>query len=77
MRTTLNIDDDILAVAKELASSRKTTAGRVISELARRGLRNKPDDRQRPTIRNGFELLPSGGKTVTVNLVDELLEDDV
>ena len=35
MRTTLDIDDDILVAAKELAAARQTTAGRVLSELAR------------------------------------------
>jgi hypothetical protein len=30
MRTTLDIDDDVLAAAKELASAQKKTAGKVI-----------------------------------------------
>jgi hypothetical protein len=30
MRTTLDIDDDVLAVAEGLASEQKTTAGKVI-----------------------------------------------
>ncbi len=38
MRTTLDIDDDILQAAKELARAEKKTAGQVLSELARRGL---------------------------------------
>ena len=75
MRTTLDIDDDVLIAAKELASSRKTTAGKVISELARRGFRSVSKDSDR--VRNGFELLPTGGTTVTVGLVDKLLDDDV
>jgi hypothetical protein len=33
MRTTLDIDDDVLAAAKELASGQRTTAGKVISDL--------------------------------------------
>lgn len=75
MRTTLDIDDDVLVAAKELAKSHKTTTGQVISELARRGLRNQSESRG--TFRNGFELLPTGGKTVTVKLVDDLLNDDI
>ena len=31
MRTTLDIDDDILAAAKERAAAQKTTAGKIIS----------------------------------------------
>jgi len=38
MRTTLDIEDDVLQAAKELAQREGGTAGRVISTLARRGL---------------------------------------
>ena len=38
MRTTLDIDDDVLAAAKERAAGQKTTTGKVISDLARQGL---------------------------------------
>ena len=38
MRTTLDIDDDILAAAKDLAKAEGRTMGQIISELARRGL---------------------------------------
>ena len=38
MRTTLDIDDDVLQAAKELARRERKTAGRILSELARRGL---------------------------------------
>ncbi len=39
MRTTLEIDDDVLAAAKELARERSVSIGTLISELARAGLR--------------------------------------
>jgi len=38
MRTTLDIDDDVLQAAKELAEAEKKTAGQVLSELARKAL---------------------------------------
>jgi hypothetical protein len=38
MRTTLDIDEDVLETAKELAAKRGTTAGRVLSDLARSAL---------------------------------------
>jgi hypothetical protein len=38
MRTTLDIDDDVLAAAKDLAKAEGKTVGTVISELARRAL---------------------------------------
>ena len=38
MRTTLDIDDDVLQAAKELGVMRKKTAGQILSELARKAL---------------------------------------
>lgn len=38
MRTTLDIDDDLLAAAKELARREGATAGQVVSRLLRRSL---------------------------------------
>jgi predicted transcriptional regulator len=74
MRTTLEIDDDVLDAIKALASQRGTTAGRVISELVRQELRIPSGDS--PAVRNGFELLPAGGQPVTVVLIEDLLDDD-
>jgi hypothetical protein len=38
MRTTLDIDDDVLAALKERAGAQGTTASRLASDLLRRGL---------------------------------------
>ena len=38
MRTTLTLDDDVLAVARELADQRGVAIGAVISDLSRAGL---------------------------------------
>lgn len=43
MRTTLDIEDDVLQAAKELAQREGSTAGQIISLLARRGL-SLPED---------------------------------
>jgi hypothetical protein len=58
MRTTLNIDDDVLRAAKEIAKLRGNTAGAILSELARESLER---ERASPAIevRNGVPLLPS------------------
>ena len=37
MRTTLTIDDDVLAVARALAARRGVSLGSAVSDLARRG----------------------------------------
>lgn len=39
MRTTLTIDNDVLAVARALADRKGMTLGGALSELARRGFR--------------------------------------
>ena len=66
MRTTLAIDDDILAAAKHLAEREQKTLGEVISSLARRGL-TRPA-RGGKAERNGVPLLPSrrGATPVTM-----------
>ncbi|MCY4131619.1 MAG: hypothetical protein OXF39_03120 [Nitrospira sp.] len=42
MRTTVTIDNDVLAVARALAQRNGTSLGRAISDLARRGFRSAP-----------------------------------
>jgi len=71
MRTTLDIDEDVLGAAKALAATRKTTAGKVLSELARQALRTTGKDE----VRNGVPLLPPrpGAEPVTPEVVDRLL----
>lgn len=40
MRTTVTIDDDVLAVARALAEQNRSSLGSALSELARRGFRS-------------------------------------
>ena len=80
MRTTLDIDDDILQAAKELARAEKKTAGRVLSELARKGLTTLPASAPGGEIsyqmENGWYQLPNRkGVVVTKELVDRLIEE--
>ena len=58
MRTTLNIDDDVLRAVKEIAKLRGNTAGAILSELARESL-ERGRARPGPEIRNGVPLLPA------------------
>ena len=69
MRTPLDIEDDVLQAAKELAERDCSTAGRVISALARRGL-------MAPADTGGVRLLPSRGEVVTVDHVRELMDQE-
>jgi hypothetical protein len=76
MRTTLDIDDDVLSAAKELAVARRKTAGQVLSELARQAL-TRPTTTGSEERRGGFRLLPRTGKIITPELVGKLLEEDI
>jgi hypothetical protein len=82
MRTTLDIDDDILQAAKELARAEKKTAGQVISELARKGLTQgtgygfAEDAHVGLVMKDGWVQLPNReGVVVTKDLVDRLIEE--
>jgi hypothetical protein len=81
MRTTLDIDDDVLQVAKELARAEKKTAGRVLSDFARKGMTTPHEPgrtRKAPAmlLKNGFFVLAKrGGPPVTKELVDRLLDE--
>ncbi len=76
MRTTLDIDDDVLEAAKQLARKRNTTAGEIISDLARRALTDSAASDEEPRYRNGFRLLPRTGKIITSEMVKRWLEED-
>jgi hypothetical protein len=75
MRTTLDIDDDVLTAAKQLAKARRSTAGEVISELARRALTSPSTPDEEPRYRNGFRLLPRTGQIITSEMVKRWLEE--
>jgi hypothetical protein len=75
MRTTLAIDDDLLAAAKHLAQREHKSVGEVISSLARQGLAR--GSRGTRTERNGIPLLASrkGARAVTLELVNQLRDE--
>ena len=79
MRTTLDIDDDILLAAKELGRRRKETAGKVLSSLARQALTGPGEPAglvRDPGEFYGFRPLPKvPGKIVTNALIDRLREE--
>ena len=75
VRTTLDLDDDILQAAKEIAATRDSTAGKVVSDLVRKALEPARTSR----VRNGVPLLPrrtAGAPRVTMKLVNELRDAD-
>ena len=80
MRTTLNIDDDVLLAVKELARDQSTTASKVVSALLRQSLARVSSDgsahREQDTRAEfGFRPFPSRGGVVTNELIDRLRKD--
>jgi hypothetical protein len=74
MRTTLDIDEDVLEAAREFAARRGTTAGHILSELARRAL--AAEDRS-ARKRNGVPILPpqKRARLVTPEIVNRLRDE--
>ncbi len=74
VRTTLDIDDDVLQAAKEIAAGRGMTTGSVVSELIRTALQPRGNDR----MRNGVPVLPRrapGARRPTMKLVNDLRDE--
>ena len=74
VRTTLDLDDDVLQAAKEIAGLRGATAGRVVSDLIRRALEPAAGTSQ---SRNGVPLLSrrAGAPVMTMTRVNELRDE--
>lgn len=75
MRTTLNLAEDVLWAARELAAQRGVPMGQVVSELVRKGLKPKED---RTVTRNGIHLLPprEGARPVSLEVVNALRDEE-
>ena len=78
MRTTLDLDDDVLASAKEIARRENKTAGQVLSELARRaltqGVHHKPGKQPAPAP-HGFRPFAPRGGVITNALIQKLRDE--
>ena len=77
MRTTLDVDEDVLEAVKSLADARKSTAGKVISELVRKAL--MPPAKKKRHYRNGVPLFnfprKPGDIIVTSEMVRKLRDE--
>lgn len=89
MRTTLDIADDVLFAAKEIARREKTSVGRIISDLARQsfagnaggvalpasGAKEAPRASERLAT-YGIHPLPRRGAIVSNELIDRLRDQE-
>jgi hypothetical protein len=75
MRTTLELDDSVLAAARALARSEGISLGNAVSALARRGLAPTPP---RPISTGGFPVFDvrAGADPITLELVNAHRDGD-
>jgi hypothetical protein len=74
MRTTLELDDDLVNEAKQLAREQRVSLGHVISDLVRRALPASTH----PKFRNGVEVFESkpASPRVDMDLVNRLRDEE-
>ena len=75
MRTTFDLDDDVLQAAKEIAKAQGKTAGQVVSELIRKALQPQPAAAK---VRNGVPLITrrAGAPVMTMARVNQLRDGE-
>jgi hypothetical protein len=78
MRTTLDIDDDILQAAKERARAEGKTTGQVVSELVRQALTGPRGGSRAGELKlvDGIPVIPARRAVVTKELIDRLIEEE-
>lgn len=83
MRTTLDIDEDVLAAAKELGRRQNLSAGQVVSHLLRKVLTGQTgrathlvDQASEPHTVAGFRPFSAGQAIVTNETVNRLRETE-
>ena len=73
MRTTLDVDEDVLLAAKEFARGRRVSVGKVLSDLAREAMTRQPATATRGDVPL-FPVQPQAG-VVTLELVNQLRDE--
>jgi hypothetical protein len=75
MRTTLDLEEELLLAVKEIAKQRRTTASHVVSILIRESLQPQT---LKLEYRDGVPVLPRrpNGPVITSELVNRLRDED-
>ena len=73
MRTTIDLEEDVLLAAKEMARRRGVSIGKILSDLARQALSRQEGE----TTRNGVPLFPirPEARVVTLELLNQLRDE--
>lgn len=81
MRTTLDLEPDVLLQARQIAQMQRTSIGKTVSRLLRERFQapqqtNAAADANGFVYRNGFAVLPSRGEMVTAEHVQRLMDEE-
>jgi hypothetical protein len=78
MRTTLDIDADVLQAAKEIAAKERSTAGKVISNMFRKAFtRPQPENPGDKYVwKNGVPTIPSRGEIITMEHIQSIMDEE-
>jgi hypothetical protein len=76
MRTTLNIDDDVLEIAKSVADVNRISLGQAMSDLARRGITAPVGTRRDPVSGLLVFDVPANAPTVSTEDVQQAIDRD-
>ena len=75
MRTTINLDDDVLLIAKQVAGREGIPLGEAVSRLVRRGVQQQSvADAGAEPLRGRFALLPQRAEAITPAHIRDLME---
>lgn len=74
MRTTLDIENDVLEVAKSLARHQRLSLGKAVSDLIRKSLKSPVHNE---IVRNGLRVIARrpDAESVTLDIVNKLRDE--
>lgn len=80
MRTMIDVDEDVLAAAKELARKQRVSIGKIVSGLLREamsGRYSRSEARHDPPAKaGGFRPFPARGRVVTDGLIEQIRDTE-
>ena len=76
MRTTVALDDDVLAYARSHAQREHISMGQAISRLARDGIRSQSAPPRAVRLNSRFSLLPARDEIITTEHVRDLMDQE-
>ena len=76
MRTTLNLDEDVLLLARQVAQRERLSLGEAVSRLARNGANRPPTPLRTQPPKGRFALLGARDEVITPAHIRELMDSE-